>query len=113
MGFSENLKSLRQRQHLSQQQLADKLGVKRQSLSAWEQPDGARPDFYNLVCLVQALDTTWNELMEGEIELHKKQNSALDQIPGAVAALRTFATAFKTLNLVNDHSIPDDSHERK
>ena len=36
MNLSENLKRIRKDNNLSQEQLADKLGVSRQSVSKWE-----------------------------------------------------------------------------
>lgn len=36
MNLSENLKKIRKDNNLSQEQLADKLGVSRQSVSKWE-----------------------------------------------------------------------------
>lgn len=34
--FSQNLQKLRSEKNLSQEQLADKIGVSRQTISAWE-----------------------------------------------------------------------------
>ena len=37
MNFAENLKSIRKEQKLSQEELAEMLGVSRQAISKWEQ----------------------------------------------------------------------------
>ena len=72
MGFSENLKTIRTAKGMTQEQLAKKLGVQRQSITEWEKHDGKRPDFLNLVCLVTALDVSWNRLMDGEVQKVKE-----------------------------------------
>lgn len=37
MGFAENLQRIRKEKHLSQEELAEMLGVSRQAVSKWEQ----------------------------------------------------------------------------
>ena len=50
MGFSEKLAALRRREGLSQERLADRLGVTRQSVSKWE-GGAAMPELEKLVAL--------------------------------------------------------------
>lgn len=66
MGFSENLKAIRCSKKMSQQQLAERIGVYRQSIIEWEKPDGKRPEFDSLVWLHEALGVSWNKLMADE-----------------------------------------------
>ncbi len=40
MGFADNLKSIRQEKHISQEELAETFGVSRQAISKWEQGSG-------------------------------------------------------------------------
>ena len=40
MSFADNLQSIRREKQLSQEELAEKLGVSRQAISKWEQGSG-------------------------------------------------------------------------
>ncbi len=40
MSFSDNLKSIRQERNISQEKLAEIVGVSRQAVSKWEQESG-------------------------------------------------------------------------
>jgi transcriptional regulator with XRE-family HTH domain len=40
MSFADNLKSIRQERHISQEELAEIIGVSRQAVSKWEQGSG-------------------------------------------------------------------------
>lgn len=60
--FSQRLKALRQRRGLTQQELADRLGVSNKSVSRWE--SGGYPDVPLLVPLARALGVTVDELLD-------------------------------------------------
>lgn len=63
MAFKEQLKKARQGKGLTQKQVADALGVSKQTITAYEA--GTRePDLLKLVKLSEALDTTPDELLE-------------------------------------------------
>jgi len=62
MGFSENLRDLRKDRNLSQEQLAEILGVSRQSVSKWES-DGGYPETEKLVQLAQKLNVSLDSLL--------------------------------------------------
>ena len=66
MQFSEKLTELRRRRGLSQEQLADFLGVTRQSVSKWEN-DPSVPDLEKLVKLSGEFGVTLDELEKGEV----------------------------------------------
>lgn len=93
MGFSENLRAIRKTKGMTQEQLAIKLGVQRQSIVEWENPTGKRPDFFNLVCLVTALDVSWNKLMDGEVQAVRKSVPEWKNMEGIVKALQIVARA--------------------
>ena len=59
--FGARLKQLRQNKHLTQQELADQLGVSNKSVSRWE--SGGYPDIATLPPLAKALDVTTDELL--------------------------------------------------
>lgn len=60
--LSENLKKLRKGKGLSQEELAIKLNVVRQTVSKWEKGLSV-PDAEMLICIAEELGTTVNELL--------------------------------------------------
>ena len=63
--FSERLKRYRKERNLTQQQLADALGVSNKSVSRWES-GGGYPDLPLLVPLAKALGVTVDDLLDEE-----------------------------------------------
>ena len=63
--FGERLKKYRQEKRLTQQELADLLGVSNKTISRWES-DGGYPDVAMLVPLARALGVTADDLLDGE-----------------------------------------------
>lgn len=61
MCFSDNLKTARKAQGLSQEELAETLGVSRQAVSKWEQGE-TYPEVEKLLQLCAVLNVTMNEL---------------------------------------------------
>ena len=68
MSLGERLLELRKSKHLSQEEVADKLNVTRQTVSKWE-TDQTTPDFNKIVPLCELYDITANELLTGEKEV--------------------------------------------
>ena len=66
MGFAENLKELRKERGLSQEDLAELLGVSRQAVSKWEQGMGY-PEVEKLLLLASKLNVSLDSLMALEI----------------------------------------------
>ena len=62
MSFSENLKQIRKEHHLSQEELAELLGVSRQAVSKWEQGQGY-PEVETLLLLSGKLNLSLDALM--------------------------------------------------
>ena len=62
MSFAENLQILRKEKHLSQEQLAEIMGVSRQAVSKWEQGSGY-PETEKLIALAQRLDVSLDVLL--------------------------------------------------
>ncbi len=54
MTFAEKLKSIRKQAGMSQEQLAEKLGVSRQAVTKWE-TDAGIPDIENIMAIGQIL----------------------------------------------------------
>ena len=62
---ANRLYELRKQQGLSQEELAEKLGVSRQAVSKWERSE-ASPDTDNLIALAKIYGLTLDELVYGE-----------------------------------------------
>lgn len=72
MKFDEQLKFYRTKNNLSQEGLAEKLYVSRQTISNWENKKSF-PDIHNLLLLSVLFDVSLDTLVKGEIE--KMKNS--------------------------------------
>ena len=64
MIFAERLKELRTAAGLSQEKLAERLGVSRQVITKWE-TDRGTPDMENLMALAHTFDLSLDELVSG------------------------------------------------
>ena len=62
MDFGDRLKQIRMNQGLSQEQLAEKIGVSRQAITKWETNRGL-PDVENMVILAEIFKITLDELI--------------------------------------------------
>ncbi len=65
MSFADNLQSIRKEKKISQEELAEKIGVSRQAISKWEQGSGY-PETEKLLILAQELNVSLDYLMLGE-----------------------------------------------
>lgn len=62
MKFGDNLKQIRKSKKISQEELAEKLGVSRQSVSKWETGENY-PSMQNIMCLCTIFKCNINELV--------------------------------------------------
>ena len=67
MKFGDNLKSIRKMKNVSQEDLADKLGVSRQSVSKWETGENY-PSMQNIVCLCSIFKCKMNDLVHEDFD---------------------------------------------
>ena len=81
--FSENLKRIRKEHNLSQEELADELGVSRQSISKWESSQ-AYPEMDKIIMICNKFDLNLDDLLhkdikevKGEEESKKKLNNSI------------------------------------
>ena len=81
--FSENLKKIRKEQNLSQEELADELGVSRQAISKWESSQ-AYPEMDKIIMLCDKFNLNIDDLLhrdikevKGEEESKKKLNNSI------------------------------------
>ena len=65
MTLAEKLKSLRKQAGMSQEQLAEKLGVSRQAVTKWE-TDAGIPDIENVIAISALFDISIDELLSNE-----------------------------------------------
>lgn len=65
MTFAEKLKSMRKQAGMSQEQLAEKLGVSRQAVTKWE-TDAGIPDIENLMAISALFDISIDDLLSNE-----------------------------------------------
>ena len=67
MNFSDNLKKIRKENNLSQEQLAEKLGVSRQSVSKWES-NLAYPEMDKILQICQLFNLNIDDLLNQDIK---------------------------------------------
>lgn len=72
MNFSEKLKEIRKKEGLSQEQLAEKIGVSRQAITKWETGKGL-PDVENMVIIAEIFKTTLDDLLRGPAVQQKQE----------------------------------------
>ena len=69
MTFAEKLKSIRKQAGMSQEQLAEKLGVSRQAVTKWE-TNGGIPDIENIMAISALFGISIDELLMGASAWH-------------------------------------------
>ena len=84
MKFGENLKHLRKSKKISQEVLAEKVGVSRQSVSKWETGE-AYPEMSNILALCSIFHCNINDLVNDNII---DQNSLDDEIKMSVVKFK-------------------------
>ena len=81
--FKNNLKKLRKENNLSQEELADKLGVSRQSVSKWES-GSAYPEMDKTLQLCKMFNVNIDDLLNNDLNLveerKEQKNNALDKM---------------------------------
>lgn len=77
--FSENLKSLRKQRGFSQEELAARLHVVRQTISKWEK-NLSVPDADTLIRLAEILEVSVNELLGAKIESEHAVSDVAEQL---------------------------------
>ena len=70
MEFGKQIKKLRQEAQLSQEELAERIYVSRQTISNWEN-DKSYPDVNSLVLLSETFQISLDNLIKGDIEIMK------------------------------------------
>lgn len=77
--FSDNLKTIRKEKGYTQEELAIKLNVVRQTVSKWEKGLSV-PDADMLCKIADVLETNLGELLGGEINMETNKNEVAEQL---------------------------------
>ncbi|MGI6510651.1 MAG: helix-turn-helix domain-containing protein [Erysipelotrichaceae bacterium] len=77
--FQENLKALRMKKGMTQQELATRLHIVRQTISKWEKGLSV-PDSYLLIRLAEVLEVSVSELLGSKIEIEEKPDVLAQQL---------------------------------
>ena len=78
MNFSEKLYELRKKEGLSQEELAEKVGVSRQTISKWEMNQSS-PEMEKLINLSKIFDISLDELV-GNDGINEKENKPQEDV---------------------------------
>ena len=73
MGFAENLKTIRKKRNITQEQLADILGVSRQAVSKWES-EGGYPETETLLLLAKEMNVSLDYLFSERCHMVRSEN---------------------------------------
>ncbi len=90
--FSENLKILRKEKGFSQEQLAARLNVVRQTVSKWEKGISV-PDAELLIQLADVLDVSVSDLLGKKVEISENINE-LDALASELAKLNELLVVY-------------------
>ncbi len=89
--FSENLKKIRKENNLSQEQLADELGVSRQAVSKWESAS-AYPEMDKIIALCNKFDLNIDDLLHKDIKEVKGEEESKRKINNFIKDFLSFTT---------------------
>ena len=80
MNLSKQIKKYRTRGQLSQEELAEKLYISRQTVSNWEN-ERSYPDIHNLLLMSVLFNVSLDDLVKGDVEIMKNeiQNAQLNK----------------------------------
>ena len=95
MKFGDTLKNLRELNHVTQQDLANRLGVSRATIAGYETKNH-QPDYEKLEKIAHIFHVSIDYLLTGEYEFHI-ENKAAQQINERLLDIE-FANLYKTLS---------------
>lgn len=79
MTFAEKLKELRKQSGISQEKLAERLGVSRQAVTKWERDSGV-PDIENIIAISKLFDVSMDELFSNERSEKKERDFLYESV---------------------------------
>ncbi len=104
MNLADNLKKIRKDNNLSQEDLADKLGVSRQSVSKWESGQ-AYPEMDKVLQICKLFNININDLLNENISEIKERNESNNKINKYIDDFLNYIT--KTVKLFSSLSFKD------
>ena len=102
--FSENLKKIRKEHNLSQEQLADELGVSRQAISKWESSQ-AYPEMDKIIALCDKFNLNIDDLLHRDIKEVKSEEESKNKINKGIDDCLAFIT--NTINMFSNMSLKE------
>ena len=99
MNLSDNLKRIRKENNLSQEQLAEKLNVSRQSVSKWES-GLAYPEMDKVIQLCKMFDLNIDELLNQNIKEVKNNKQSKNNFNKYIDDILSFIT--KTIDMFSN-----------
>ena len=97
--FSENLKKIRKEHNLSQEKLADELGVSRQAISKWESAV-AYPEMDKIIALCDKFNLNIDDLLHKDIKEVKGEEESKKKLNNSFEDFLRFIT--NTINLFSN-----------
>lgn len=98
MAIGKKIVSLRKKYNMTQENLAEKVGVSRQTLSSWES-DSTSPDFNQASILAKTLKISLDELSDETLEIECRDNSEYDLLKSLIGK-----TCYLTLSDINENT---------
>ena len=95
MELGKRLKDFRNLNNMSQDDLADKIYVSRQTISNWEN-DKSYPDIHSLLMLSEVFSVSLDDLVKGDIEIMKERINQND-----VSSFKKDSTIFSVLLILS------------
>lgn len=98
MNFAENLKVLREKNGMTQEQLAERMEVSRQTVSKWE--SGASfPEMEKMIQLTELFACTMDGLLKGNmLQVNQKESELYDEHGNRMAKMGAMATCICILS---------------
>lgn len=93
MNLADRIQSLRKTRGISQEELADRLGVSRQAVSKWES-EQSMPDLNKIILLSDFFEVTTDYLLKGIEPAPQEEKNTAD-----ARMFQMIATAFNTIGL--------------
>ncbi len=98
MTFKEQLLKLRKENNMSQEELAEKLGVSRQAVSKWE-VGTASPELANLKALCELFNVSPNEILGYDISKYQAPSLEKKRMPAWIKVILIVIAVFLALGI--------------
>lgn len=96
MTIADRILTLRKSRGMSQEELADRIGVSRQAVSKWESEQSV-PDLERIILLSELFEVTTDYLLKG---IEPEQEAPVKKEPGSMAVSCVVATTLNALGIV-------------